>query len=82
MNEPAKYLIVMDYDCPCAIVFNSILSHRQVAGEMNVIAAGFCRLPDKLNDNVNAWGESTTLKVKSRGNEDADLILRQIAPQN
>jgi len=83
MNEPPKYLIVLDQGgCECVIVFNCILTHAQVAGDMNVISAGFCRLPNRLNDNVSAWGESNSLKIKSRGDEDADLILRYVSPQD
>ena len=74
MDEPLKYIIVDERGCELAIVFNSIIDHDQVANRMNVISAGFCRLPNELNSNVSAWGESKTLKKKSR-EEDAKIIL-------
>ena len=85
-NEAAKYLIVESNGVDCAIVFNAILDHSVVAKGFNrVVAAGFCRLPDDYNE-VSAWGESTTLEnhlkmnIKSRGDVDADMILRQLLP--
>jgi len=80
MSEPNKYLIVETYDCECVVVFNSILDHSKVATGMKVIAAGFCWLPDELNDQVFAWGKSTILKIESRGIIDAKLILRNLCP--
>ena len=78
MDNP-KYIIVKSNTCECAIVFNSILLHNQVAGNMKVIAAGQCRLPNEHNPNqVSAWGKSHTLNIYSRGDEDADLIYKSI----
>jgi len=79
MDHP-KYVVVMKDGCECAIIFSSLLNHHQVAGTWEVVGAGFCRLPDRLNDNVSAWGESKTLRIKSRGDKDAE-ILRYVCPQ-
>jgi len=73
----AKYIIVQgDFGIDSPIVFSPLLGHRQVAGSHRVIAAGFCCI---LQDEVSAWGESTSLGgIKSRGEEDATIIRQQI----
>lgn len=76
MNEPLKYLIVTHLELP--IVFNAILDHKSVAGDMKVVSAGFCRLHDDLNKSASAWGESVTLGVKSR--EEDVAILSKLNP--
>ena len=77
-----KYLIVLsEQGCECAIVFNHILDHKQVAGNMEVVSAGYCHLLRGNVSNVSVWGESTTLKIESRGDEDAVAILRYLSPQ-
>jgi hypothetical protein len=74
-----KYLIVIsERGCECAIVFNHILDHKQVAGNMEVVSAGYCHF---FKGDVSVWGESTTLKIESRGDEDAKAILRHFSPQ-
>ncbi len=74
-----KYLIIMVRGCECSIVFNPILDHADVAGDqMEVISAGFCRMPNYLNDNAFAYGESVSLKIKSRGQEDARVIFKDV----
>ena len=45
---------------------------------MEVISAGFCRMPNYLNDNAFAYGESVSLKIKSRGQEDARVIFKDV----
>jgi hypothetical protein len=74
MKESCKYIIVQNNGLEMAIVFNAILSHVQVAGNMKVVAAGECYLPDELNPNlVSVWGGSVTLGIDSR-QEDAAVI--------
>ena len=77
MDRP-KYIIVLSHDVECAVVFNPILSHAEVAGTMNVIAAGECKMPDEHNSHVSAWGGSHTLKIESRGDIDTEVIKRGI----
>ena len=75
MNEPLKYLIVDNRGVELPIVFNSILSHADVAGTLRVVSAGFCRLHNDLNKTCSTWGESFTLKVKSR-DIDSEILTR------
>ena len=85
MREPLKYIIVENTGIENAIVFNSILSHEDVGGRFRlnrtVISAGFCYLPDELNEHVSTYGKSTTLGIESR-EEDAEIIQRQFFPKN
>lgn len=37
-----KYIIVATYGIPVAIIFDEMLNHKEVAGEMLVKSAGFC----------------------------------------
>ena len=78
MREPLKYIIIENTGIENAVVFNSILSHADVGFRYarTVISAGFCTLPDKLNNHVSVWGKSTTLGIESR-EEDAAIIQKQ-----
>jgi hypothetical protein len=55
-----KYLIVQSTGCDLAILFDEILSHKDVAGTRQVVSAGFC---DHLG---NVFGESVTLGLNSK----------------
>ena len=66
------------------IIFSDLLAHNEVAGNRTVISAGFVQIypkpegkdPDGCSDVwVSCFGESVTLKVKSRDDVDAKLIL-------
>lgn len=58
----AKYLIIQsESGLPCAIVFNEALTHKDVAGNMNVISAGFCDIKEKRH-----FGYSESLNVESK----------------
>ena len=83
MKEPLKYVIIEDAMIENAVVFNSILSHADLVGRYSraVVSAGFCSLPDKLNNHVRAWGKSTTLGIESR-EEDAEIIQQQFFPKD
>jgi hypothetical protein len=79
----AKYITVMNDGVPCAIVFDPILVHRDVAQafRLPVLGAGFVEL--KVTPVVGggvadfiAHGESESLGVKSQGEEDSRLIRR------
>jgi len=73
--ERAKYIIVSSHNLELPIVFNSILPHDIVAGYMKVISAGFCSIGE---DGIwNTWGESLTLKSKSR-TEDSWILNKYL----
>lgn len=70
-----KYIIVRDRDeKESAIVFPDRIVHREVArihsaSGTRVVSAGFCQIVDQ----VAAWGESESLKIKSRPEDTAIL---------
>ncbi len=47
-----------------AIIFGSLLSHKEVARGYKVLSAGFCTLGD--NDKYTVWGKSVSLGIKSK----------------
>lgn len=67
-----KYIVVRQFG-EQIIVFSAVLDHSLVAGQMNVISAGFLGF-----DGVNpyCYGESTSLNIGSRTIE--DTILAQV----
>lgn len=71
----SKYLIVLSYGLELPIVFNPILDHGAIAGQLKVISAGFCYRCD--NGAYSVFGESITLKKKSRP-EDAEIIQKYL----
>lgn len=74
MDDALKYIVIRGtYGSEQVIVFPGSLGHDEVAGKHEVISAGFCRLPDDLNKNVQVYGKSKTLDISSR-DEDALLI--------
>jgi hypothetical protein len=75
MNDHAKYIVIADGSLPLVVVFNPILSHREMAGAKKVVSAGFCYFSDR---GYIAYGESVTLGIKSRGDFDGALIDAQI----
>jgi hypothetical protein len=70
-----KYIIVRDREeKESGIVFPDRLIHREVArihsaSGTRVVSAGFCT----IGDQVRAWGESESMKMKSRP-EDAAIL--------
>lgn len=84
-----KYVVVEEMGIEVPIIFSELQKHTDIAGNKKVIAAGFCRFcgdvvlgedangsEDKTVAGVACWGESLGLKIKSRGNIDADLIMK------
>lgn len=72
-----KYIIVKEGIHELPIVFHEILSHAQVAGNKTVVSAGFCNIGIREEGGEPkwaAWGESYTLKIKSRGDVDDDIL--------
>ena len=74
----AKYIMVGDMNVP--IVFPEFMDHSKVAenfgGPEKVSSAGFVKVgvDGKGGIRVVCWGESTTLGLKSGGEEDAVFI--------
>lgn len=66
-----KYIIVNSLGTKLAIIFDEILEHKEVAGNYQVISAGFC---DK---DGNVWGQSLSLSMKSKP-KDSELIRESI----
>ena len=74
--EPAKYII---FDQRVAVIFSPTQSHAHVALCMGMPAtsAGFCGVDDA--GQVQAWGESFTLKLGSDPG-DKELLRRLLRP--
>jgi hypothetical protein len=77
-----KYVIVNG----SAIVFSGAIQHKDMVGlNDNVEGAGFVYFQtekDSFGDTIivaKAYGESISLGIKSRGEEDSKLITRQIS---
>jgi hypothetical protein len=72
-----KYIIVESYDgSQQPFLFSKLTSHSDMAGVGgdNIIGAGFCQL-----NGYNKWtcyGESTSLRIKSRGVLDDEILNR------
>ncbi len=84
-----KYIVVKDtFGGEAIIVFSAGLYHKNVAGSMKVVSAGFMdvtyddfpksyNVVDKMN--VHCYGESQSLKIGCRPEEDkilAKILLR------
>jgi hypothetical protein len=74
--EPAKYII---FDQRVAVIFSPTQSHAHVAlcMGMSATSAGFCGVDDA--GQVQAWGESLTLKLGSDPG-DNELLRRLLRP--
>ena len=59
-----KYLIIeSETKLPCAVIFNEALTHKDVAGNMKVISAGFVEVG---SHEVSVYGHSESLNIKSK----------------
>ena len=74
MSFKAKYVII-DY---IPIVFAETIEHKRMALVIRgtVDGAGFCYIDD--NGRYHCYGESISLNVKSRGEEDAKILNRYL----
>lgn len=76
MNYRSKY-VILDQICVVGVVFSEYLNHLDVAlgigGE--VLGAGFCFIEDGI---YHCYGESVSLKVKSRCEEDARILNKYL----
>lgn len=75
MMFKSKY-IVTEGDIP--VVFSELApSHAEVARALfqgaKIVGAGFCYIE---GDRYHCYGESTSLRVKSRGEVDSDILNR------
>ena len=77
----AKYVIVGG----SAIVFSAAIQHSEMVGyNQKCEGAGFVTFSSRMDEDDNSvavadcYGESISLNIKSRGEEDSKLINRQI----
>jgi hypothetical protein len=70
-----KYIIVDNEGIELPIIFNEIMNHKDIAGDKEVISAGFCRFIKYGDVDVSCWGKSISLKKESRGEIDEKIIL-------
>ena len=76
MQYKSKYIIVDNATGIIPVVFTELATHKDVArGFMpgTIIGAGFCYI-DERDCKYVCYGESTSLNVKSRGDEDSKLL--------
>lgn len=78
-----KYVIVSDSTgLEIPIIFPNVAQHiEMVPAGVNVIAAGECGLysgEEGTYPKASCWGQSYSLRVKSRGKEDEALINKAI----
>jgi len=66
----AKYIITENQlGLPCAIVFSEALSHKDVAGNMKVLSAGFYGEVDSFTKQKHVYGYSESLNIASKPND-------------
>ena len=70
-----KYIIVHDGIEETPVLFEETLIHKYVASGHPVVSGGFFEVD---GEGIIAYGESTSLGVKSRPIEDANLIKRML----
>ena len=75
MQYKSKYIIVDNANGIIPVVFTELATHKDVArGSMpgTILGAGFCSI--NVDGRYDCYGESTSLNVKSRGEEDSRLL--------
>ena len=77
MNYKSKYIIV-NLGCIAPVVFTDLLQHRDVANGIGgrVIGAGFCYIGD--DGQYVCYGESVSLNIVSRGEEDSKILNKYL----
>jgi hypothetical protein len=79
-----KYIIVnAGFGTEAPILFSELLKHSEVAGNRQVISAGFVQINAEEKDGeqvlvATCYGESTSLGIKSREEEDSKLVTSQL----
>jgi putative ubiquitin-RnfH superfamily antitoxin RatB of RatAB toxin-antitoxin module len=79
-NAEMKYIIVNDCGFEAAIIFDITMNHSDISVGHKVVSAGMLNvyLDYKTKQmKVGCYGQSTTLKMKSR-NEDSALIQKRL----
>lgn len=79
MNYKSKYIIVEIGLAACPIVFSDVVGHDDIARpyrQGSVLGAGFCYI-DK-NGHYSCYGESRSLNIKSRGEEDSRILNKYL----
>lgn len=70
-----KYVIVNVNGIETPIIISELMSHVEVSSNYNVISAGFCSFESINNELVvHCYGESVSLRKKSRKEIDAEII--------
>lgn len=76
MYFKSKYIVSRD---GTPVVFAEVLTHADVAralfGNTPIIGAGFCYIKD---NRYVCYGESVSLRVISRGEQDAEMLNRYL----
>lgn len=65
-----KYVVYIDGGFPQFDIFPATVQHLNYA-HLNPISAGFCQI---VGGEIKCFGESVGLRIKSRGEEDDQLI--------
>ena len=91
MQWKSKYIVIdTDMGGMLPVVFSEIMSHANVAaaikhvGGGEVVGAGFCHIANTLNDrdliepHYVCYGESTSLGIKSRQEDDAKVLNKML----
>lgn len=78
MENKIKYLIIEDeFGNRIPVIFSAALSHKECAGKMKVISAGFCEIHYiKGKVKIECYGHSEGLGIKS--NPEKDNILMEV----
>ena len=80
MTDPAKYIVFLHGGCETAVVFPCWINHSNMAPfRKEVVGAGrvkFSFADDKIW--AECYGDSVSLKVKSRLMQDAELIEKSL----
>ena len=70
MKPKLKYIII---DSSFPIVFTECLTHKDLIKHLVPTSAGFCSRSD-IDNKWTCYGESISLDLKSKGEEDAALL--------
>jgi hypothetical protein len=79
-----KYVVILDWSgLEYPIIFPNVIQHNSmVTDNLKVVSAGECSINNSLDGSgkpkASCWGQSISLRVKSRGEEDAELINKAI----
>lgn len=77
MNYKSKYVIVKRGSILYPIVFTDLMGHNEVVHVTDdVVGAGFCYI--NAAGHYTCYGESISLKVKSRGEDDAVILNKYL----